>query len=326
MKRKLSLKNPLKAIPTRKREPYDPLKHGVSVSALGLQMNCREAARLRYVIGLRPLLERLPFAQGSTYHEAMEVTIGDIRDNAAVGVDEALLKNHMDEYVKKYIQKNPGSTAACDAVREAATVAQILVPEHFDYYEEDFNKDWTDVEGKFRVEIKIDSTTTIPFIGKIDASYKKKGDLRLMEHKFLSQISDGKIDSLPLDLQVGGYIYASDAVGVDYNIIRKPGLRRKQGESYSEFCDRIVADIAKRPKWYFERHSVNFTKHDRKYAKKRLRNLIREFYYWWEDASAELEKRDILFNSGACESKYGMCEYLNVCVDGDCSGFRPLAK
>jgi len=49
----------------------------------------------------------------------------------------------------------------------------------------------------------------------------------------------------------------------------------------------------------------------------RIEFLMQSFYNWWKESH---EERDLLFNSGHCENKYGLCTYNPICGYGDYSG------
>ena len=90
-----------------------------------------------------------------------------------------------------------------------------------------------------------------------------------MENKTKGQIDEeGILASLPFDLQTMLYVYClqkhlgQKVEGVLYNVIRRPGLRRKKTEQIEEFVDRIQDDVVKRPMHYFMRWRVEFLEED----------------------------------------------------------------
>mgnify|MGYP003288010800 CR=1 FL=1 len=174
--------------------------------------------------------------------------------------------------------------------------------------------------------------------GKIDAIAKDKatGKHIIVEHKTTSQDIGPGSDywkKLPIDGQVSGYYVGASTLGYEvdvclYDVIRKPTIRpykatpeenrkyKKDGTLYAgqHECDetpeewkaRLMADIAERPDYYFQRVEVVRSESD----------LSDYLFDMWavgrEIADAERIGRWSR-NPNAC-SIYGSCEYFDVCT------------
>jgi hypothetical protein len=174
--------------------------------------------------------------------------------------------------------------------------------------------------------------------GKIDAIAKDRTTGRhiIVEHKTTSQDIGPGSDywkKLPIDGQVSGYYVGAQSIGYEvdvclYDVIRKPTIRpykatpeenrkyKKDGtlyagqhefdESLDEWKERLMADIAERPDYYFARVEVV-----------RMESDLAEYLYdMWavgrEIADAERTGR-FSRNPNAC-SVFGSCEYFDVCT------------
>ena len=174
--------------------------------------------------------------------------------------------------------------------------------------------------------------------GKIDAIAKDRatGKHIIVEHKTTSQDIGPGSDywkKLPIDGQVSGYYVGASTLGFDvdvclYDVIRKPTIRpykatpeenrkyKKDGTLYAgqhecdetpeEWQERLMADIAERPDYYFQRVEVVRSESD----------LSDYLFDMWavgrEIADAERIGRWSR-NPNAC-SVYGSCEYFDVCT------------
>ena len=179
---------------------------------------------------------------------------------------------------------------------------------------------------------------TFHLSGKIDALAKEKatGKVVIVEHKTTSQDIGPGSDywrKLPIDGQVSGYYCGAEALGHEastclYDVIRKPTIKpykatpedkrkynkdgslskacREFDETPDEWYERLSADIASRPDYYYARIEISRSDND----------LLEYLFDMWavsrEIADAERMNRWSR-NSQAC-SVYGTCEYFGVCT------------
>ena len=128
-------------------------------------------------------------------------------------------------------------------------------------------------------------------------------------------------DFLPLDLQLGFYLTAmahhpraKPPLGAYYNLLRRPSERRGITENLGALALRIGKKIDKDPDHFFQRLRITFTDREREEHLFRAQKLVEEFYEWWKQ---DHSTRDLLWNSGQCESKYGTCSMLPICAHRD---------
>lgn len=179
---------------------------------------------------------------------------------------------------------------------------------------------------------------TFHLAGKIDALAREKttGKVVIVEHKTTSQDIGPGSDywrKLPIDGQVSGYYVGAEAIDYPaskclYDVIRKPTIKpykatpedkrkynkdgslskacREFDETLDEWYERLTADIASRPDYYYARIEISRSDND----------LLEYLFDMWavsrEIADAERMNRWSR-NSQAC-SVYGTCEYFGVCT------------
>jgi hypothetical protein len=179
---------------------------------------------------------------------------------------------------------------------------------------------------------------TFHLSGKIDALAKEKatGKVVIVEHKTTGQDIGPGSDywrKLPIDGQVSGYYCGAEALGHEastclYDVIRKPTIKpykatpedkrkynkdgslskacRENDETPDEWYERLTADIASRPDYYYARIEISRSDND----------LLEYLFDMWavsrEIADAQRMNRWSR-NPQAC-SVFGTCEYFGVCT------------
>ena len=316
-----------------KGEAYDPFKHGVSVSALSMWLTCREAARLKYVCGVKPKIESKAFLAGGTMASLHEQYYKALTSGATyatpVEAAEAALA-HSEQILADAIAA--GKQSAMDEIEAQLSHAEVLLPRYIaHWWDEDTSVEWTDAEREFSVPVPGTGTSLYGFM---DGNFNRRGKPWIFESKYKARWSENFITALPQDLQVNGYIFAEresgrDPAGCCYNLTRKPQIRQKAKESRKEFLDRLAEDIDSRPDFYFERVDISLTKKEKDFASDRITYLVRNFLEWWQLAkqnSAAIGSKDMGMNTGQCDGKYGYCQYMPLCSGGDTSGYKIKGK
>ena len=174
--------------------------------------------------------------------------------------------------------------------------------------------------------------------GKIDAIAREKstGKMVIVEHKTTGEDIGPGSDywrKIPIDGQVSGYYVGAQANGYDvsnclYDVIRKPTIKplkatppekrkynkdgslsktcRELDETPQEWYERLKADIAERPDYYYARLEVARSEGD----------LMEYLFDMWavgrEISDAERLDRGSR-NPQSC-SVFGTCEYFDVCT------------
>lgn len=324
---KLRIKNPLskgKGVVER----YDPHIHGVRQSNLQTWMSCREMARLSIVEGWASIFSGMPLVYGSLSHGVLKQVYRYLRTNPkSLGIQEpvhALIRKSEKELMLEH--PNPPSSLL-ETKEEACAILAGTLPTYFDkWWAEDTAVKWDMVEDKFAVPITMRDSTVVPLTGTFDATFKKRGGTWLFETKNKARWSQKIGSLLPLDLQLGIYLtvmemkYKVRPTGVKYNLMRRPGERRGKNETLADYAARIGTNCAKDPDHYFERIEMELFKAEHEEHVARTTRLVQEFYEWWK--TEDHSHRDLMWNSGSCETKYGECHYLSLCADNDTAMYR----
>jgi PD-(D/E)XK nuclease superfamily len=319
------LKNPLR----NRNNPsyhYDPCKHGVSQSILEAWLVCREKSRLVTLQGWTSPSMSKPLTFGDLSHGILERVYKAVRAKKVKNLKHALamIPTAAEEARQSFFKTMPRvGTATKDLVEECLATLLKQLPLYFDkWLAEDLAVEWILVEDKFSVPIQTDHGM-VPMIGKFDGVIRKGKQVGVFETKNKSQWSAELLDLLPLDLQLSYYTAAChhkkmDPTFVTYNLIRRPGERRKVDEPLKVFAERIESNIKKKPHHYFERYEEQLTAKDVQTYVDRAKALVRAFTEWFYNESHQ--ERDLLWNSFSCENKYGVCNLLPICSKGDHNG------
>jgi len=331
---KLRIKNPLSKGKVA-FEAYNPFIHGVRQSNLQNWLTCREMARLNVLQGWSSIFSGMPLVYGSLSHGVLKQVYRNLRDAKANrkltktdlchdSVIAVLIKESEDEVMKEH--PNPPSSLL-ETKEEACAILAGTLPSYFNkWWEEDNAVKWDMVEDKFAVPLTMRDGAIIPLTGTFDATFKKRGGTWLFETKNKARWSQKIGSLLPLDLQLGIYLtvmemkYKVRPTGVRYNLMRRPGERRGKNESLMDYAARIAGNCAKDPDHYFERIEMELLQSEHDEHVRRTTYLVQEFYDWWK--LVDHTARDLMWNSGSCETKYGECHYLDLCANNDTSMYR----
>jgi hypothetical protein len=242
---------------------------------------------------------------------------------------KSAVEKWIDDSCNNFIQENNHRKASIINDIELFRVQlHALMPEYFAYYLDDFTKKkWISSEGEFR----------IPFCGtfikgKMDAVFSVKGKPWLLESKTSSQINEDQLMStLSLDLQNNIYLWALERmlhnkgskkkpVGVLRNIIRRPGIKIKKGESLSQYEKRLRQKIIDDPEHYFIRFEIILDWHHQSMFNATFQEMVQEFMKWCDT------NRPSWRYGMPCVNKYGLCQYVGICHDNDFAGFYKREK
>jgi hypothetical protein len=312
---------------------YDPSRDGVTFSLLSKFKNCREFARL-YLKGWKPKSLGMGIVFGSITHSLFQQVYEDVRAGK-------LTKPPSTDYVKKHVaivekqwrEDNPkADSESLERLEVTCIIAESVLPMYFQFWAEDFKTTWNKPETEFRhafqVEHPFTRKTLKTFLrGKIDASFLTKPNAArpwLFETKTKSRIGEqgetNLTDILPHEMQVGIYLIilminnkGKAPAGLLYNIVRRPSVKPKKNENLKAFAQRIIADVRKRPEYYFLRLRMTVDAQDLNIRYEELEDTVADFLMWWKGEIGHYK------NSDYCENKYGTCSMLPICGRRDFS-------
>jgi len=165
------------------------------------------------------------------------------------------------------------------------------------------------VEEEFAIPLRTPSGrrwSRYMFSGKIDLCTRDEYGVHwLWDHKTGGTAL--KRDWLSIDDQMAFYLWADwqrgrKSVGIIYNLIRKPVIKPRQGETSSEWKARLGKDIEARPEFYLQREAIVKAPKDLLAIEKGL----------WAIAHI-IGKEPILHNPSAC--RILNCAYQELCLN-----------
>lgn len=257
---------------------------GLSYSLLSKWLDCRERARLHIIERIEESGRKDALDFGNISHDMLEwkgkgKTLRTIQTTHRQKVRETV-KQLTSSYAKEY--------------QLTADLALGVFQKYIEHWGPAKGERELASETCFVTPYRLPSGRTIPLRGKIDSLMEilkgKQKQLWVQDHK-----TKGKIDvdtiaaNLHKDLQVMMYIIAVESLtkkevqGIRYNVIRRPQLKQRSGESDKVFVQRCLDDIDDRPGFYFKRFNTEIYREDVELFKKTtLHPILEQVCVWWE--------------------------------------------
>jgi hypothetical protein len=320
---------------TKRGYTYDPRVDGVSQSMLNAWLQCRQIANLGIIHGWESVYSSKPLIYGSIGHGVLMYANRRFQQGVkvpkAAAVSKAALKDDLKAAYADWKAERHNTTASLDIAAESCAQLEATLPVYYDRWaEDDAKREWTIVEESFKVPMKMPDGQTVLYVGKFDGVYKCGSNTRLFETKFKGFMPENLVDVLALDLQLCAYLTALEILGnkrpnhVLYNILRRPGERRKKTENLVDFVDRIRVNAIAESSKYFVRLECALTSQEVDRAHFKMQKLVEEFYHWWKTQDHSII--DPLWNSAQCDGKYGACHFLPCCSRDDYASHRIREK
>ncbi len=318
-------------VPANASKSWNIYKDGVTQSIIGRYLSCPEKVHLGMEERLGAMRTTGALSFGSLVHEALDWlytgfmknhTKGVALNLKAVSADLAVWMKEKLAEDRRILQEAGAATEATElSLEENFGMAEIVLNAYFRRWTRDYDHyEWLALEKEFCVPYVMPSGNIIPVRGKIDGVMRIRDKLWLFETKTKARIEDEAIVSkLNFDLQVLLYmwamqrIYGEKPMGVIYNLIRRPQLRRTQKEMLSEFLERIRVDIETRPEFYFIRYEAAILPHETARWELEFLNIMTSIEQWANGAHR-------FRNSSACSGMFGTCEYIRYCAEKDETG------
>lgn len=311
-----------------KKPFYNIEEHGITQGLLYSWLSCRQKARWS-LLGYSPKGGSLSLTYGSIIHLVLEKIYTDIQKKKITSIPEIKYVHKQIQLIENdWIKENPRMSAQEREYLELSLlIAEATMPIYFEFWKKDIKQlKWLDLENEFAIPYSLDDGRKTILRGKMDGVFENNG-LWLFETKTKGWIDENTlVDMLPFELQCNLYVWVLNVMkkkypkGVLYNIIRKIGLQQKKGETIGQFSKRCIEDIRSRPEFYFIRLEVLFSKQDIERFDMRLKEMIKDFYDWWQGKSGHYP------NPGSCSDKYGRCKFLTACSSGNMSTYEKRKK
>jgi hypothetical protein len=299
----------------------------VTHSSISCFLNCHKRYYYEYDECIKPAEEPWPFIDGSAVHLFLECYYRDfglfkqeLTENGKkvpqTGADKGFepFQRHILTIIENFYDregKDEETTADHHAVTKALFKGYSLI-----YSAEEF-EDYR-AEVKFEVKIPNPLLAEAYFIlaGRADAQVKSNGCPYLFESKTTSDSSITRyLERLMLDSQPDTYLLGFNrmgysAVGVIYNILRKPRHKQNSFESRERFHKRLEKavcsdkDVPEQKRKYFFREPIYRSSRDLQVWEQELKHITK-------DMSAYLPYR----NRSRCGDFNG-CPFPKLCAGG----------
>jgi hypothetical protein len=297
---------------------YSVEKDGITQGLLGTFLQCRQKAKWS-IAGWSSRYASMGLTYGTIGHAVLEAVYTDIQSRNLRTIPS---KSQVLQYIAKverlWKRENPrADKKSLEYLELSCLLAEATMPLYFEYWIKDIQEmKWMHLEHEFKIPYKTSTGFQTILRGKMDGIFSNPKKVWLFESKFKSHIEEGDLmDTLPFDFQALFYLYALmrlhkiPAQGFLYNIVRRVGLKQGMKESITQFAQRCVEDITKRPEFYFIRREVSIGSDEMKVFEKELDGMIVDFIDW------HYSRRPHYKNTNSCIDKYGRCVYLNLCAN-----------
>lgn len=165
------------------------------------------------------------------------------------------------------------------------------------------------------------ASRTFARAGKTDGVINTDEGMRLYELKTTSMMPDTLIPQLARGTQLATYssiwhqMGGAPIVGHIVDIVRKPRLKRRDGESLEAWSWRLTAQMLKEPDNHFLRKEIPWSQ-----------QLCDETDQVYWDIARMIRYCDlhgyIAARGAHCKTLFGGCEYRRLCWYGDSDGYR----
>ncbi len=282
----------------------------ITASRIGDFKNCRKNDYYRNVMKLALRIEKAYRKMGSSFHLGLETC----------SVEDALAL---------YADVFPSDQAGMDALEIEKATVHAMLEGYWNEYGPDGLRGWNVLDTRDEVQFEIPiinpetgaTSRSFRLGGKVDKLVQTPEGWWLFERKTASQVGKSYIDKLALDAQVTTYVYAAQRafdikiVGIVYDMVRKPSIKVKQGESVPQYIERLIADYKDpthggdkpdRAGFYFFREKLYRSQEDLAEFEAELWQFTQDLLYcrrtglWFKNPSRCLD--------------WGGCAYMPLCL------------
>jgi len=174
-------------------------------------------------------------------------------------------------------------------------------------------------------EVQSEKSFSVPFLrgnrycqkmtyeGRVDGLVKKRGLWWLRELKTTSQTSRIFEQRINSSSQGTGYVWAMQklgypVVGIMYDYIKRPLLRKRVCEDQFDFGNRILKDYEARPELYFNQIYSYRNKQEIKLWEEDTRNVGKEI-------RRKIRDKTFYRNTDSCYNYNYECDYKKICFE-----------
>lgn len=233
------------------------MKTKLTATRLAALRRCPRLHYYRYELGLDRVREAAPLRFGRAFHKALELRGGLFGQDV-----EAILETVLADY-----DALPPWADPTEWTVERETLAALVRGYCWRYGQDDLRP--VAIEQAFDLPLVNPgsgaSSRRFRLAGRYDGIVRlPDGRVAVLECKTAGEDIAPNSEywrRLRCDGQISQYVLAARAMGHDvatvlYDVTRKPTIRLRQGETPAAYGQRLLADIADRPEYYFQRREV----------------------------------------------------------------------
>ncbi len=299
------------------------IEDGITQSILGSQVHCRQLGD--YILNEWEYPgENRAMEWGNIFHRLDQIWGEEISE-----MQKSKKKYQIDHLkifrkVEREYTKEAGKRMMnMDHVQEDFAMAEAVWDHYCDFWEKDDMKTrWMGLESTFDVNFN-----GYRLRGQRDGVFETaKRKLWLKETKTKGRIPNQTtlMSLLGFDFQNLFYLTASEVEtgrkieGVLYNIVRRPGLERKD-DSLIEYYNRIFDHIDKDPEHYFKRYEIFYPRSViEHFQNEELPAKLKEFEMWINGEIATFR------DQRSCQGLWN-CKFIRACDQNNMDGYNQTA-
>lgn len=293
---------------------WDFHRDGLTKSFIEVFQTCKEQCKQEYIVGWTKTDEPIWFNFGNHIHYVLQHVYQDGKFPPDERIEELLL-----EYRRKRFGNQEVSPEKNYENQIIYELGKAVLRTYFFRFKADFNWSWIRTEEVFKVPFE-DTYLT----GKFDGIVLEDLFYRLFDHKCLSRIAEDNIQAeLAFDVQFNLYMYACQYYYGEipkyfvYNIIRRPTVKPKPGETAEHFSDRIMLEILGDLDHWFPRLTIKIEPIELNiWVETQLKKIVADIRYWWSIGCESYVNRHGL------EGNYGRCHLFHLITSGSTGGLR----
>lgn len=297
-----------------------------SYSSISKFLDCKKKYWWTYVRGLEPKVRSLAFITGELIHSG----VGRIYAKNSNFIEDTIVDlNKIRIDFRNNLQFAPAEE---QKFIELEYVIRGMLEAYAITYS-DLIKTFHPIQNEYKIQYKLHNGITLVCI--LDNIMTNDTDLYIHELKSTKTLNDNYVKNIQNNLQISIYFHTFNCVsamlehkgypqltgkkiaGIVFDVIQKPGIKRKKLESYDDFLVRLI-------KYYTEGNDYeNFYMEFIKYPLKTERRIMDGLLKITDDILACTKDEDFYCNDTACfttdeYSYYGYrCSFYEICHSGE---------
>lgn len=281
-----------------------------SVSSLATYRECPRKYEYDFLRMLAPEADRASFLIGEMVHKGLEAFYKKEHP-------KKIVQEVQDELYKR-LRANFVPSDEMDALDKEVSIIIGMLMGYFKHYGPAEWSLWNNPKTEVGFDFEwVDGATR--FMGMIDliGENTKDGQLWVVEHKTTGLSGNEFLSKWHLGFQPHAYVWAGyrmhqlgmlprPPIGCVINVLKKPGIRRKQTETQDQFNERLTNEYLSNPEKYMTREWIPIGEAELAWFTKTQGEWVRRL-------SEDYKRMWFPQNTDACYSHFGHCKFFPIC-------------